>query len=816
MGTRRNRFNARQFNKIKQVGNMSKDRNKFINKYLKYIRPYNTVSHKIWNSLNSEEKILKLDWNEATIEPSPLVIKKMQELINKGDFYNLYPNTYNEELLEKLRQQEQIEDENSEQHGCCCKKSIDFTKKDFIKRLSLLAVSLIGIILSFINFWELVGLKQLWFLDFAYLAVVINGYAIFKTAIIGLKHKKITSSLLVTVAMIASIILEYTVSENHGHSYIFAAGEIAFFMALGGLIEDWTIGKSRKGIERLLAMTPKTAMIKMGSNFEKIAISKLKIGDVVLVKPNEQIPVDGEIVKGDSSVDQSSVTGEFVPVDVKVGDKVYGATWNKQGVIEVKVTVEPKDMTVNKLINLVKEAEGQKAPISRLADRWASFIVPSSIILSILVGVVSYFAFGLSIAQALIRGTTILVVFCPCSLTLATPTAVAAGLGSAAYNGIMIKSGDAIERLAKVTAVAFDKTGTITTGKLNVEKVIAFENFAEEQVLMLAGSAEKYSEHPIGKAIYIHASKNLTLKEPVNTRSLVGVGITAKVDNKLVKVISYKEAKKDFPSDKNLSSIHDEVAKGYSIVVVIYGFKIIGAICLFDTIREDAKNILTLLKNKGYKSIMLTGDNKNSAEYVKSLVGVDEYVAELMPEDKLNCVIELKKQGQNICMVGDGVNDAPALAGADSSIAMGALGSDVAVETADVAIMNSDIRNVYNALHLSKNTLSTIKRNIAISMSINALSVALSFVGILTPVTGVLVHNFCSLFVVISSAFILKTRYIKPAKEVSAIKQSKKGKQKSGCEIDNNDNCNEYKNGKKLCKCGKQIYCTCKDGKCED
>ena len=741
-----------------------------------------------------------------------------------------------EKALEMLRVKQEAEQESGEVSscGCCGKKVKDYTKRDLIIRLSLLGVSLIGIILSFIDIWHLVGLDNLRFIDFAYLAVVINGYDIVKTAIIGLKNKRITSSLLVTVAMTASIVLNYTVKHgSHGHSYIFAAGEIAFFMALGGLIEDWTIGKSRKGIQRLLEMSPKTATIKMGSNYETIAISKLKIGDVVLVKPNEQIPVDGEIVKGETSIDQSSVTGEFVPVDVSKGDRVYGATWNKQGAIEVKVTIEPKDMTVNKLISLVKEAEGQKAPISRLADRWASFIVPGSIMLSILVGVLSYFVFDLTIAEALIRGSTILVVFCPCSLTLATPTAVAAGLGSAAYNGIMIKSGDAIERLAKVNAVAFDKTGTITTGKLNVEKVIAFGDNKEKDVLALAGAVEKYSEHPIGKAIFEYAkSKKCKLKEPVNTRSLVGVGISAKIDNKLVKVISLKECQKTFGNDENIKSLDSELAKGYSIVVVINGFKPYGAICLFDTIRDSAKEIITLLKNKNYKTIMLTGDNKNSAEYTKTLVGVDDFVAELMPEDKLDSVLNLKKQGNNVCMIGDGVNDAPALAGADSSIAMGALGSDVAVETADVAIMNSDIRNVYNTLHLSRNTLSTIKRNIIIAMSINALSVLGSFFGILSPVTGVLVHNFCSLFVVISSAFILKTRYIKPegSKQLQKLSQKEnkkscscanKSEEKSCCcsskKTENKEAEDLYENGRKLCKCGKKKYCTCgENGKCSD
>ncbi len=727
-----------------------------------------------------------------------------------------------EKMLEEIKKQQEIEEETSEVSacGCCGKKQKDYTKRDLIIRLVLIGVSFVGIILSFIDIWTLVGLPKLKFIDFAYIAVVLNGYAIFETAIIGLRHKKVTSSLLVSIAMIASIVLEYTVTkEAHGHSYIFAAGEIAFFMAVGGLIEDWTIGKSRKGIERLIAMTPKTATIKMGSNYERVAISKLKVGDIVLVKPNEQLPVDGEIVKGKSSIDQSSVTGEFVPVDVKVGDRVYGATWNKQGAIEVKVTIPPKDMTVNKLIELVKEAEGQKAPISRLADKWAGYIVPSSIILSILVGVLSYFVFDLTIAQALIRGTTILVVFCPCSLTLATPTAVAAGLGSAAYNGIMIKSGDAIERLAKVNTVAFDKTGTLTTGNLKVEKVIAFDKYTEKEILLLAGSVEKYSEHPVGKAIFAYASKKVKLVEPVNTRSLVGVGISAKIDNKLVKAISFAEAKKAFSKEECLNAFEEYLDKGLNVVVIICGFKIAGGVCLFDTIKEEAKEIIQLFKNKNYKTIMLTGDNAKAANYTQALIGIDEYVASLMPEDKLDSVLNLKKQGNVVCMVGDGVNDAPALAGADSSIAMGALGSEVAIETADVAVMNSDIRNVYNTLHLAKNTLATIKRNIIIAMSINFVSTILSFLGVLSPVSGVLVHNFCSLFVVISSAFILKTKYIKPASEVEHKKlrqaegKHNKVKQVSSCQKADEDVA--YENDRKLCKCGKQKYCTCgENGSC--
>ncbi len=651
--------------------------------------------------------------------------------------------------------------------GCCETKT---NKSDITKRIVFLSISLVMLVLSYLNFWKLVGLSEIHFLDFGYVAIALCGYPIFVAAIKGIKNKKITSNLLVSVAIIASIVLEIiTLTTNanvgsHSHSYVFAAGEVAFLMALGGLIEAWTVKSSRKGIERLVNMSPKTANVKVGDNIETVKIADIKIGDVVLVKPNEMIPVDGQVVKGNSAVDQSSVTGEFLPVDVQVGDQVYGATWNKMGVIEVKVTKQPQDMTVNKLINLALDAEEQRAPIARLADKWASYIVPSAIMLSIIVGVVSYFAFSLTWMQALIRGVTILVVFCPCSLTLATPTAVAAGIGSGAYNGIIIKSGDALERLAKVNAVAFDKTGTITTGSVEVKEIVPF-NITKKELLLLTASAEKYSEHPIGKAIVCYAKGKVKLQEPVNTRSQVGVGISAKVDGKLVKVVSLKEALSKHQNDDNLKSLDQYLQKGYTVVVTECNYKVVGAVCLYDTLRQDAVVTIQKIKDYNLNTIMLTGDNENSANNIATECGISTIRANLMPEDKLTTVLDLKQSGNNICMVGDGVNDAPALAAADCSIAMSAIGSDIAIETADVAIMNSDIKNVYNTLKLARKTLNTIKRNIIISMTINVASVLLSLFGILSPATGAIVHNVSSVFVVLSSALILKTKYFGYSKQ---------------------------------------------------
>lgn len=667
---------------------------------------------------------------------------------------------------QKARERQKILDgsccENKNSGGCDCGGCVSSQKNDIKRRIVFLSISLVCLVLSFIDFWSLVGLEVIHFLDFSYIAIALCGYTIVIGAFKGLKKGKINSSLLVVVAMIACLVLEGlslggVMTGEHAHGYVFAAGEIAFLMSLGGLLEAWTVSRSRSGIEKLINMSPKTANIRFGDEIKKVDIKEIKVGDTVVVMPHEMVPVDGVIVKGESAIDESSMTGEFVPADKKEGDNVYGATWNKMGVIEIKVTKEPENMTVNKLIELVSEAEGQKAPISRLADKWASFIVPGAILLSVIVFLISFFGFSESWIESLIRGVTILVVFCPCALTLATPTAVAAGIGNGAFNGIIIKSGDAIERMASVKTVAFDKTGTITTGQLKVQEVIAFGKFTSDKILSIAGSAEKYSEHPVGKAIYDYAKDKTEIKEPNGTKSLLGVGISAKVDGKLVKVISLKNAVKEY-TDKNLESLSAFDEKGYSVVVVVLGFTVVGALVLSDTVKSGAREVIESI-NTRYNTVMLTGDNINAATTVAAECGVKEIRAGLMPEDKLEAVLSIKNSGNKVCMVGDGVNDAPALAAADCSIAMGALGSDIAIETADVAIMNSDIKSVENTLKLSRTVMRKIKINIAISMTISIAAIVMSTLGLLGPVWGAVVHNISSVLVVGNSALILHKKY---------------------------------------------------------
>ena len=665
--------------------------------------------------------------------------------------------------------------ESSSNSGCCGKTNIN--KREMILRITFLSISFVMLILSYINIWKLVGLEKVDYLDFGYIAIILCGYPIFINAFRGLSHKKINSSLLVSTAITASIVLEIIcrttniMQMGHSHSYIFAGGEIAFLMAVGSLIEFITLKASRKGIEKLISMSPKTANIKIGDEIKSVKIEDVKIGDIVLIKPNEMIPVDGVVLTGNSAVDQSNITGEFLPIDVSIGDTVYAGTFNKMGVIEVQATKETKDMTVNKLIHLALEAEEDKAPIVRVADKWATWLVPSAICLSVLVGIISYFAFNLTVIDAVIRSVTVLVVFCPCSLTLAAPTAVAAGIGSGAKNGIIVKSGSALETLASIDTMAFDKTGTITSGEVQVKEVITFGS--DLDILQLTASVEKYSEHPIGQAIVKHAEKRVELVEPKDTKSEVGVGISAKINEDFVKVVSYKYAIEQYKDDDNLLSLSEFLDKGYTVVVTICNDVIIGAVCLYDTIRENAEIIMQKLNEKNIDTLMLTGDGLNSAQNIAEQCNIKNVKASLMPEDKLKIIKELKSENKTVCMVGDGVNDAPALATANCSIAMTNIGNDVAIETSDIAIMNKDIANVYNAVILSKKTLSTIKRNIIISMGINVCSVFLSMFGILTPITGAIVHNVTSVFVVGSSALILKTKYFKKSAKEKTLKNSK-------------------------------------------
>ena len=573
------------------------------------------------------------------------------------------------------------------------------------------------------------------------------------------KYGKVRTSLLITVAMLACIALEILCwlgitdgTSHHGHNNLFSAGEVALIMWLGELLEDVTLKRSRKNLESLVKLTPTTARIKIGDQFIEMETQYVAIGDVVLVKPNETITVDGVVTSGITSVSQSAITGESVPVDKKVGDTVFAGTLNGNGAIEIEVTKLAQDSTLSKMISLVKQAENNKANIERTADKWAKVIVPSAIILSILVFFAVTFLFKEDWHVALTRAITILVVFCPCSLALATPTAIVAGMGNASAKGILIKSGSALESVAKSNVVIFDKTGTLSQNKLKVKKY--FNNgITDEEFFLLCGSAESQSEHPLAKAIVEFCAQKTTLQTPKQTTSMVGVGVVSKINNREV-VVAKPDYFNSLPEEVK-SFVVDVMFEGLTVVCVAVDGAVMGAMGLSDVVNYGAKDAIDIIHKQNIETVMLTGDNEFVSTAVAKEVGINKFYYNLLPEQKLKKVSEFKQNGKTVCMVGDGVNDAPALASADIGIAMGAMGSDVAMEVADIVLLNDNIKNVGGIIRLGKRVLKTISANIIIGMSVNIVSVVLSLLGVLNPVLGALVHNVSSFLVVGNSAFLI-------------------------------------------------------------
>lgn len=656
----------------------------------------------------------------------------------------------------------------------CCDMTAKYTAADNAKKLDketlrqiiILAVSLVFLIPGYFNWHEISGghgaLMAFYYVNPAWVSVILCGIPLYIKAYKALSHKKLNAAVLISIAMTASIVLEIVglcginvSTDAHSHSYVFAAGEIAFLMGLGELLEDLTVKKCRSGIQRLVSLIPKEAFVKQeDGTLIKTPLENINVGDIVVVKAGELVAVDGKVVKGEASIDQSSLTGEYLPVDVAAGDSVFGGTMNKNGVIEVEVTKLQKDMTIAKMAELTIEAEGKKAPISRVADKWVGIIVPIVLLTSFIVGLIAAFGFKLGAVQSIIRAVTILVVFCPCALALATPTAVAAGLGNAAKNGVLIKSGGALEVLSHTDTVCFDKTGTVTEGRIVLDEVVAVD-MSEDELIKLTASVEKYSEHPLAVAVMNRADKN-DLYDVENIKTLQGVGILAEYCGSEVLVMSYKKA---VENGIELGAVQERIdaalSVGKTVVVVLMDGVLCGMLAFSDTIRDNAKDVMSELAQAGYNTVMLTGDNQKSAEFIAEQCNIKTVKHSLMPQDKLGEIEQLQKDGHKVVMVGDGINDAPSLKLADCSFAMGAMGSDIAVDTADMAILNSDIQKVNDTIRLSKRVIFGIKRNIFIAMIINVIAVVCSLMGWLNPATGALVHNCTSVLVVASSALLL-------------------------------------------------------------
>lgn len=584
--------------------------------------------------------------------------------------------------------------------------------------------------------------------DPAWVSVIICGiplaYLAFWRVIFLKGISKINSALLITIAMVAALAI----------GDIFAAGEVAFIMAVGAILEEKTTERAKKGLKKLISLAPTQGRRIRNGKEEMIPADEIRKGDILRILPGETVPVDGEIVQGTTSVDQAVITGESLPVDKEVGDKVFCGTTNRFGAVDIRATEVGADSTLQKLIRLTQEAENKKAPMARIADRWASWLVP----VALLIALVTYFVTG-----DLVRGVTVLVVFCPCALVLATPTAIMAAIGQATKHGVIIKSGEAVENMGKVDTIAFDKTGTLTFGRLEVSDVVPFQKgLTADELLTMVASAESMSEHPLGKAIVAHAKeKGLTLAAVTGFQMEAGKGICAEISGKTLHCGSEKYLMGQGISipEEVRASLETLRSQGKASVIATVDGVCAGVIAMSDVLRPDAKSMIEELHKTHTSAVLLTGDNRRTAEYFAGKVGISKVRADLLPEEKVSNLVQMQQEGKVLCMIGDGVNDAPALKTASVGVAMGGLGSDIAVEASDIVLMSDDIAKIPYLKRLSNGTVKTIKLSIMLSLCINFFAILASLMGWLTPTTGALVHNAGSVLVVLIAALLYDRKF---------------------------------------------------------
>ena len=584
--------------------------------------------------------------------------------------------------------------------------------------------------------------------DPAWVTVIISGIPLLYLAVWRLIHNpgisKISSALLIIIAMFAAIAI----------GDLFAAGEVAFIMAVGAILEEMTTNRAKKGLKNLISLTPTQGRRLKDGKEELIPAEQIRQGDVLRILPGETIPVDGKIIAGETSVDQSIMTGESLPVDKSPGDDVFCGTINRFGSIDITSEKVGGDSSLQKLIHMMQEAEKKQAPMQRIADRAASWLVP----VALMIAAGAYIGTG-----NIVTAVTVLVVFCPCALVLATPTAVMAAIGQAAKHGVVIKSGEALEKMGKADTIAFDKTGTLTYGRLDVSDILVFDRSMDEaSLLAFTASAEAKSEHPLGKAIVSCArEKGLSLMESTAFKMTAGRGIDAEVAGKRLLCGNEKFLLENgVMIDGSVRSVLEKLREeGKASILVADSGQCAGVVALSDVLRPESKDMISRLDSMHTRTVLLTGDHKKAAGYFAAQAGILEVRAGLLPEEKVRMIEELQKENHKVCMIGDGVNDAPALKTADVGVAMGCMGSDIAVEAADIALISDDISKIPYLKWLSNATVATIKFSIALSMCINFTAIVLSLLQILNPTTGALVHNAGSCFVVLIAALLYDRKY---------------------------------------------------------
>lgn len=606
-----------------------------------------------------------------------------------------------------------------------------FTREEKID-IILIMISTISLILSFTLSLEYI----------AAIAVMLCGIPIFKECIEGLVTQfDIKADLLVTIAIIASIII----------GEVFAAGEIATIMAIGGFLEEYTVSKTQGRIKELANMSPQFATRIRNGYEEKIPVEEIKIGDVLKVLPGESIPTDGIIMTGESSIDQSTLTGESLPVDKEVNDEVYSGTINLYGSFTMKTTKVSRDSSLQKLIRLVESSSPENAKIVRTADKWATLIVAIAFTAAVLTYLLTF---------DIIRSVTILVVFCPCALVLATPTAIMAAIGNLTKYGILVKDGESIEELAQVSELVFDKTGTLTYGTPEVVKVTS-DN--PDEMMHLLASLESKSEHPIAKAIVRHYGEN-DLADVEEFKMKIGMGVTGYVDgSKIIAGNRRLLESEQIPLTERIPA-NNEIE-----IIVAKNREILGKVLLADTLRESSKQTIKKLKRLRVKTTLLTGDNEKTANLIAKEVKLRNVRANCLPQDKTEYIKEEQILGHKVAMIGDGINDAPSLKKANVGIAMGKIGSDVSIEAANIALIKDNIEDIPHLIGISRKTIRTISISIAFALTLNIIAMALAILGALNPIEGALIHNIGSVIVIVYSSTL--TRYSLSAKDYRKSKK---------------------------------------------
>ncbi len=554
------------------------------------------------------------------------------------------------------------------------------------------------------------------------IATAIPGYSISKEGLSALiLERKLSIDFLIMIAVIGSFFI--------GHGEEGAAVTLLFYVA--EFLEAYAGERARRSVASLMKLAPEIATVKKNGKEVKVPVRDVNVNEVIVVRPGEKIPLDGEVIRGVSSVNQAAITGESMPITKEVGDKVYAGTINNEGFLEIRVTKRPDETMLSKIVKLIEEAQKIKSPTERFIDKFSKYYTPLVILLAIGVATIPTFAIGLPYDEWIYKALVLLVVSCPCALAISTPVAMVSGITSAARNGVLIKGSAYVEEISKVRVFAFDKTGTLTEGKLEVTDVISLGHSGEE-ILLKAASLEALSEHPIAKAIVEKAKgENVKLRGVKCFQAIAGKGVTGKIGGEIYYVGSkrlFKELNIAF-QEEVLEKLENE---GKTVVLIGNEKEVIGLIAVMDKIRDTTIETISELRERGIRTVMITGDNEITARAIAERIGITEYQAELLPDDKVNVIKDLSRKYGHVAMVGDGVNDAPALASASVGIAMGAIGSDVSLENADIALMQDDLSKLPYLIELSKKTLEIVKENVVASILIKGSFAILTFPGIVT------------------------------------------------------------------------------------